>query len=314
MRMFRGGLRSYLAKAELVQKLVLGWAASPALGLKMVSAYGEVAVDGERARRALEKKGLSEVSKILVSIPEGGDEEASLGSSLTLISQLLEADAQSRERWIYLAMTLGMALSVGVSLALTLGGVSLKFYHFLSLLLLYPIIPGLELGQLEHEPFLADAVASTLESGGGRVYALRHLGLYEKLLLDQPLHEAELPEWARVLLEISDRERLAVVMRRTSNMLKEFRRIISVWRAKMRSLKVMSLVITSALGISNVLLLRVINSPLLGMAILNPDLPVSLLVSGLVSVILSSKPVDVTLEASAVYLLSFSLAYSLIPQ
>ncbi len=313
MKKFLRGSLDYLTKAKMAQKLVLGWVSSPALGLKMVSAYEEVAVEGKRAKDSLNKKKLGDIGRILSSVPEGGDPEASLSSSLSLISQLLEADVISRERWIYLILTLGMSLSVGISLAITLGRVNIRFYHLLALLLLYPIIPSLSMRIPEGDPSMADLVASYLEKGGGRIYALKGLGLYERLVVDDFLHNFQLPEWAEVMKNISDRKMLASIMRKTSNMLKEFNRITSAWKARIKSLRAMTLVISSAIGISNVLLMRVMSSPLLGFVGSAPDLPLMLLISGLVSVALSSKPVGFSLESSAIYLFSFSIAYFFIP-
>ncbi len=313
MRKFLRGSQDYLTKANMAQKLVLGWASSPALGLRMVSAYEEVAVEGERARDSLSRRELGDIGKILSSILEGGDPKASLSSSLSLISQLLEADVVSRERWIYLILTLGMSISVGISLAITLGRICLKFYHLLMLLLIYPIIPGLNTRIPEGDPSAADLVASYLEKGSGRIYALKGLGFYERLVVDDFLRDFQLPEWAGIMKEISDRRMLASVMRRTSNMLKEFRRITGAWKARVRSLKAMTLVISSAIGISNVLLARVMSSPLLGFVGNTPNLPILLLISGLVSVTLSSKPIGFALESSIIYLFSFSIAYFFTP-
>ncbi len=313
MRKFLGGLQSYLTKAKMAQKLVLGWVSSPALGLKMISAYEEVAVEGERAKNSLNKRGLGDLGRILSSVVEGGDPESALSSSLSLISQLLEADAISRERWIYLVLTLGMSISVGISLAISLGRVGIRFYHLLMLLLLYPIIPSLDMGVIKEDPSAADSVASSLERGSGRIYALKGLGYYERLVVDDFLYSVKLPEWAEIIKDISDRKMLASVMRKVSNMLKEFNRIMSAWNARIRSLKAMTLVISSAIGISNVIIMKVMSSPLLGFAGIPQDLPLLLLISGLVSVILSSKPIGFTIESSSVYLASFSIAYFFIP-
>ncbi len=307
-----GGLRDYLRRADLVQRLVLGWSASPALGLRAISAYEEVAVEGERAGRALARK-MGEAGALLSGIEEGGDRDESLKSSLTLISQLLEADAQARERWMYLSLTLGMALSVGVAVALSLGGIRIEPFHLIPLALVYPLIPGLSLERLSDDPAAADYIASTLERGGGRIYALRHLGLYEPLVLDVDLDDVELPPWANVLREMSDRKTLAKVMRRTSTMLREFKRITSAWRARMRSMKAMSLIISSAIGLSNVVLMRVVTSPLLYPMQIPADLPLTLLLAGLISTLISAKPLGASIESGVAYLSAFSLAYALIP-
>ncbi len=312
MRRSIEGLRSYLRRADLVQRLVLGWSASPALGLRAISAYGEVAVEGERASRALAKK-VDEAGALLSGIEEGGDKDESLRASLTFISQLLEADAQARERWMYLSLTLGMALSIGIAVALSLGGMIIGPFHLAPFLLVYPLIPGLSLERLSDDPAAADYIASTLERGGGRIYALRHLGLYEPLVLDLDLSDIELPPWASVLREMSDRSVLAKVMRRTSTLLREFKRITSAWSARMRSMRTMSLIISFALGLSNVILMRVVTSPLLYPMRISADLPLTLLLAGLISTLISAKPLGASIESGVAYLSAFSLAYALIP-
>ena len=178
---------------------------------------------------------------------------------------------------------------------------------------MYPLIPGLSLERLSDDPAAADYIASTLERGGGRIYALRHLGLYEPLVLDVDLDDVELPPWANVLREMSDRKTLAKVMRRTSTMLREFKRITSAWRARMRSMKVMSLIISSAIGLSNVVLMRVVTSPLLYPMQIPADLPLTLLLAGLISTLISAKPLGASIESGVAYLSAFSLAYALIP-
>ncbi len=312
MRRFTRGLRGYLARADLLQRLVLGWSASPALGLRAVSAYGEVAVDGVRAGEVLRRK-LDESGRLLAGIEEGGDREESLRSALTLVSQLMEADAQARERWMYLSLTLGMALSVGIALALSLGGLALDSVHILPFFLLYPLIPGPPKGGQVGDPAIADYLASSLERGGGRIYALRHLGLYEALVMDLTLEEADLPAWANIMREMSDRRVLARVMRRTSGLLRELSRIASAWNARLRSMKAMAVVISAAMGLSNVILLRVITSPLLSPMAVPAGLTLTLLLSGLLSSLLSSKPLGASIESGVSYLSAFSLAYALIP-
>ncbi len=312
MKRSTGGLGDYLRKADLAQRLVLGWSASPALGLKAVSAYEEVAVEGRRASEALVSR-MDEVGALLSGIEEGGDREESLKSSLTFISQLLEADAQARERWMYVSLTMGMALSVGIAVALALSGMSVKPLYLVPMALIYPLVPGLSLDKLPDDPAAADYIASTLERGGGRIYALRHLGLYESLVLDTDFDEIDLPTWANVLREMSDRRVLARVMRRTSVMLREFKRITSTWSARMRSMKAMSLIISSAIGLSNVILLRVISSPLLYSMRVPADLPLTLLLTGLISTFISAKPLGASIESGVAYLSAFSLAYALIP-
>jgi len=256
---------------------------------------------------------MDEIGALLSGIEEGGNRDESLKSSLTFISQLLEADAQARERWMYVSLTMGMALSVGIAVALALSGMRIEPLYMIPMVLIYPLVPGLSLGKLSDDPAAADYIASALETGGGRIYALRYLGLYEPLVLDVDFDEIDLPPWANVLREMSDRGALAKVMRRTSVMLREFKRITSAWSARMRSMKAMSLIISSAIGLSNVILLRVVSSPLLYSMRVPADLPLTILLTGLISTFISAKPLGVSIESGVAYLSAFSLAYALIP-
>jgi len=317
MKRYQRGLRNYLLKAEMAQRVVLGWSASPALGLKLLGRpyYEKVAVDGVRAKETLKELEMDDLGKILSTVAEGSDTQASLSSSLSLISRLLEADVYSRERWIYLTLTLGMALTIGIALLLTFSGLHIPPYYFALLFLLYPFIPGLNPESLDVDPGEADAMASYLEGGGGRVYSLKALGLYEMVVLDESLSQIELPTWAKVIKELSNRNELSEVIRKTSDMLKEFKKIHSMWKAKIRSLRAINTVITAALGLTNAFLLRFVNSPLIGSTIpVPPDLAYSLIISGVLISLISSKPVGISLYAASSYLTAFSIAYLLIPQ
>ncbi len=317
MKRYQRGLRSYLFKAETVQRVVLGWSTSPALGLKFLGRpyYEKVAVDGVRAKETLKELEMGDLGKILSTMAERSNAQASLSSSLSLISHLLEADVYSRERWIYLTLTLGMALTIGIALLLTFSGLPMPPYYFAPLFLLYLFTPGLNIESLDIDPREADAMASYLERGGGRVYSLKALGLYEAIVLDKSLSQAKLPIWANVIRELSNRNKLSEVMRRTSDMLKEFKKVHGMWKAKIKSLKAINMVITAALGLTNALLLKFVNSPLIGSTILTPpDLAYSLLISGLLISLISSKPVGISLYAASSYLAGFSITYLLIPQ
>ncbi len=314
MKRFGEGLLKRLTSAKLVQKLVLGWTVSPAYGLLKADpqAYNKVAVEGVRLSNALKEITASrEVNTFLSSLPKGGEKLRTLESSLKLISQLIEVDVSSRERWVYAAITASISMAMVAAIMAAMGKViGLQVLVLAALpLILYPFVPSSP-PLPKFDPSSADSVASSLEVGGGRAYALRNLGLYKELVVDHTLEEVELPLWAEVLKELSGRKYLALIMRRTANLLRDLKRLEKYWEEKMKGLKATVMAMCALLGVTNTLLLRsIILLPFSGAY---SDLKPILLLLGTSYSLLASKPVRAELPAILSYLASFMLSDYLI--
>lgn len=318
-----------VGKAHIIEKLVLGWSASPALGLQAIGSYEPVAVEGLNASEVIGRR-LEEMKLgIAKGIEEGGDREGVLKSSLALISDLYESDVQARVRWMHVSLTLGLFLCVGVALLFTLGGIGISSAHFLPFipifLLIYSSIPSYNSGgirrggdpkdsaEMDLDPAKADYISSILERGGGRIYALKGLGLYEKLVVEEGLKSIRLPDWASIIGQLGDRDELARVMRRTATLLRDLRRIRDAWRARIRSLKSVGYVISSSLGATNVILLKVFSSPLFSPPHGPGQLFLILLLSGLLAVAMATKPLNSSISSCLSYLLAYGASYYFLP-
>lgn len=312
-------------KTRIIEELVLGWSASPALGLKAIGSYEPVAVEGVDASKAIGRR-LEEMKlRIAKGVEEGGDREGVLRSSLALISNLYESDVQARVKWMHVSLTLGLLLCVGVALIFTLGKISISMVNFLLIipvfLSAYTLIPSPEHiagsddggeAKMDLDPAKADYIASVLERGGGRIYALKGLGIYERLVVEEDLKSVVLPKWASVMKQLGDRDELAKVMRRTATLLRDLRRIRDSWRAHIRSLKGVGYVISSSLGAINVILLKVFSSPLLSPYVTPNNLTNILLISGLLTVAIATKPLGSSISSCLSYLLAFVASYYLL--
>ncbi len=315
MRTSGRGLKNYLRSANVVQRLVLGWTVSPSYGLLKSdpSAYRKVAVDGVRLKEAMKDLKVSrEVKGILKSLAEGGERVRTLESSLRLISQLMEVDLNVRERWVYASITASVSVAMIVAVMTALGKLT-SFQAILIALLslaIYPLIPSAS-PLAEVDPSIADSIASSLESGSGRVHALSHLGIYDELVVDHTLKEVDLPVWAEVLRDISGRVHLSQVMRRTASLLREVKRLEEYWRAKIRGLKATVVAMCGLLGVTNAFLMRSLS--LLPISGFIWDLRQSMLILGLVYSLIASKPVRSELPSSMAYVVAFLMADYIIP-
>jgi hypothetical protein len=280
-------------RIKLVQKFVIGYLSSPALGLMALNKYGSVAVEGITAKKAV-YDALGFLRKYLAGLLEGAEEESATKAALTFISKLYEEDLKARRSWI----EIGITLSLGLSLFIAFLSYRIIIPPFLPLLLLsfYPLMPGYSELEIE-DPNVADAMASDLERGSGVVYALRQLGLYEASVVD----DAELPSYFEFLKIVSDREALKNMMRRTASVLRALSEIIDEWKANIKSTRILLLISLIVVAAINVAL-----SYILGQLGLNT--PQSTLFSlGLAVAILISKPLGYSIQAAAAYSISFLL-------
>ncbi len=316
MRRSGRGLRNYLKPASLIQRLVLGWTVSPSYGLLKAdpSSYKRVAVDGVRLKEAL--KGLDlgeELKEMISSLPEGGEKVKTLESSLKLVSQLVEVDLTSRERWVYASITasISLAMVIGVMAALgRLTGLQVILLLLLSLAI-YPLAPSPS-PLTSSDPSLADSIASSLESGSGRAHALRHLGVYKELVVDHTLKEVDLPIWAEVIKDLNGRGFLSNVMRRTASLLREIKRLEKYWKAKMMGLKATVVAMCGLLGITNSFLIRSV-SLIPTSAAQGGDLKQALLLLGMAYSLIASKPVRSELPSALTYAIAFLTSDYIIP-
>ncbi len=286
---------------KLTQDFVVGVSSGLASGLIAISCYNEVAVEGVPAKAAVYRK-LGDLRSYLAGLLEGGDGKSLPSQAMSLLSRLYEIDLESRQRWIQLGITLAISLSVLASFL-----ASYRMYLdpllplvFLPLYFLLPSFAPIEVP----DPVSADAIASDLEAGSGKVYAMRHLGIYERMIVDDA--EVEIPKYFKCVMTISDREILASLMRKTANTLRDLMSLIDSWYAGIRSLRRIFLALVVLMAGVNLGIYI-----LSGRIFLNPPLGF-LFTSGLISSILASKPLNCPLESSLVYTTSFFVGKSLL--
>jgi len=287
-----------IKRIKLVQKFVISYLSSPALGLMALGRYESVAVEGVPTKDVV-YGALGFLRKYLAGLLEGADEDSATKAALTLISRLYEEDLKVRRSWI----EVGVTLSLGLSLFIAFLSYRISIPPFLPLLLLsfYPLIPSYSELRIE-DPNVADSIASDLERGAGYIYALRHLKLYEASVVD----EATLPSYFEFLRIVSNRGALANMMRRTASVLRALSEIIDEWRASLRSTRILlliSLIIVASINVALSYVLRQLgfNIPLL-----------TLFYLGLAVAILVSKPLGYSIQAGLVYSISFLAASYLI--
>jgi hypothetical protein len=281
-------------RIKLVQKFVIGYLSSPALGLMALNRYGCVAVEGISAKKAV-YEALGFLKKYLAGLLEGAEEESATKAALNLISKLYEEDLKVRRNWI----EIGITLSLGLSLFIAFLSYRIIIPPFIPLLLLslYPLMPGYSELKIE-DPNVADAMASDLERGSGVIYALRHLKLYEASVVD----DVELPSYFEFLKMVSDREALKNMMRRTASILRALNEILDEWKANIKSTRILLIISLVVVASINVAL-----SYILGQLGLNaPQL--TLFSLGLAIAILISKPLAYSIQAALAYSSAFLLA------
>ncbi|MCS7102366.1 MAG: hypothetical protein NZ992_00605 [Candidatus Korarchaeum sp.] len=287
---------------RLTQDFVIGVSASLSSGLMAISCYREVAVEGVPAKVAVYQK-LGKMRSYLAGLLEGGDEKSSSEVAMSLLSRLYEIDLESRQRWIQLSLSASISISILVSFLSIYKGMNIDPLLPLILLPLYFLLPSFTSLEIP-DPALADAIANDLEVGSGKIYAMRHLGIYERIVVDDG--ELEIPSFFRYAMAVSSKETSASLMRRTANMLKDLESIVASWHAGMES--------SRRLFISLVVLVAGVN---LGICFLSEKVflkaPLGFLfTSGLVSSILASRPLKYPLESSLAYAISFSIGRAII--
>lgn len=286
---------------RLVQGFVIGVSASLASGLIAASCYNEVAVEGVPARKAIHQR-LGKFRSYLAGLLDGSDERSSSEAAMKLLAYLYEIDLRSRERWIQIGVATSVSIGILVSLLTLYRSLSPDPLFPLLLLPLYFLLPKFEPLEVP-DPALADSVASDLEVGGGRVYAMRHLGLYERIVVDG---YANIPDYFNQLMTISRRDISASVMRKTANLLRELKSIVDSWRAELNSLR--------RLFLSLVVLMAGVN---LGVCLFSErafsNAPIGFLFTmGLTSSVLASRPLRCPVEAALIYAVSFSMGMILL--
>ncbi|MEM3869818.1 MAG: hypothetical protein QXJ39_01645 [Candidatus Korarchaeum sp.] len=280
---------------KLTQDFVIGLSASLSSGLEAIGCYQQVAVEGVSASETVYRR-LGRMRKYLAGLLEGGDERASSEVAMKLLSRLYEIDLESRQRWIQLSVSLAITLSLTASL--------LSFYHLhldpllpLTLLPLYFLLPSFTPLEIP-DPASAEAIASDLELGSGIIYALRHLGIYERTVVDE---EPKVPTYFEYAMRIASRDAAASLMRRTANMLKDLGSIVDSWRAGMKALrKLLIFLVALSAGIN--LAVYVVSGKVFGEAPLG-----FLFTSGLVSSLLASKPMNCPVESALAYTTVFTI-------
>lgn len=287
---------------RLTQEFAIGMSASLSSGLIAISCYREVAVEGVPAKLAIYRK-LGRMKDYLSGLLEGGNERTIPEVAMNLVSRLYEIDLGSRERWIQLSISTSISISVVISILSIYGGLQVDPLLPLIFLPLYFLLPSFTPLEVPN-PSSADAIASDLEAGSGKVYAMRHLGIYERMVVER--EEVEVPSYFKHAMVISDREASAYLMRRTSRVLSELRSSIDAWRAGIESLR--------KLFISLVILVACVN---LGVCLLSERVFFNastgfLFTSGLVSSITASRPLKCPLESSLAYALSFSIGRAIL--
>jgi len=290
MRMLQAESKT-VERIKLVQKFVIGYLSSPALGLMALGRYESVAVEGVRTREAV-YEALGSLKKYLAGLLEGAEGESATKAALTLISRLYEEDLKERRNWI----EIGITLSLGLSLFIAFLSYRTYIPPFISLLLLlfYPFVPRYRELEVE-DPNIADSMANDLERGAGVVYALRHLRLYEASVVD----DVTLPSYFEFLKVVSNREALTSMMRRTASILRALSEILDEWRAGLKSTRILLLVSLILVALINVAL-----SYILGQLGLRVPL-LTLFSLGLAVAILISKPLGYSIQAGSAYSLSF---------
>lgn len=277
---------------KLTQDFVIGMSTSLAWGLEAIGCYQQVAVEGVPARESVYRK-LGKMRNYLAGLLEGGGEGTSSEVAMKLLSRLYKIDLESRQRWIQLNVSLAIAVSIAASFIST--------YHYLDPLLplillpLYFLLPSFTPLEVP-DPASADAIASDLESGGGRIYALRHLGIYERAVVDE---EPEIPAYFKYAMRIASRDATASLMRRTADMLKYLKSVVELWFAEMRLLRrILIFLVVLVAGID--LAIYLLSWKVFGGASLS-----FLFTSGLVFSLLASKPLRCPIESSLAYTLAF---------
>lgn len=287
---------------ELVQKFVVALKASTALGLIALGCYERVAVEGVRAKDAISERLLG-IKEYLIGLLEGGDEGSSSGAALNLLSRLYEIDLDRRYKWIQISTAFAISMSAALSFIALYSGIHLDPLIPISLLPLYYLLPGFTPLEVP-DPSLADAIANDLEKGGGRFYSLRHLGVYERISVDE--NDLSIPDYFRYALILSSKETSALMMRKTASILRELHGAVRSWREEVRSLKIILL--------SSIALLALINIGICFLGVkMYSEVPVGFIFScGFTLSILISKHIGCSLESAIIYSISFSLGMLLL--
>lgn len=294
-------LSSRMNRIKLIQDFVVSLKLSPALALMTLSCYEEVAVEGIRMKQAVESE-LGEVREYLTGLLEGGDEASSSEVAMKVIERLYEIDLDNRQKMIQVSVSLSLAMSIAFAFISFFRYIQLPAFFPLVFLPLYFLIPGLNEPEVPR-PSIADAIASDLEKGCGSIYALKYLGIYERLVVDES--EVELPLYFEYALKRSDKRASALMMRKTASFLKDLHSAVETWKAGIKSLKNLMLSMIAMMGFLNFGLCY------LGAKIFSTAPTGLIFLLGLVSSILIARQLNCSLQSVMIYLISFSLPISI---